>query len=73
MKNLLTGTAQSVTDTSERVRKLLENRPLEAPLPKERKNFQTRRPQPVAAETEEGQDENAPTAEASDNDDGEEA
>ncbi|HEX2552275.1 MAG TPA: hypothetical protein VHL98_01145 [Microvirga sp.] len=38
MKNLPTGTAQAVTDTSERVRKLFENRPLMAPTPHERQN-----------------------------------
>ena len=38
MKNLLTGAAQSVTDTNERVRKLFEDRPMETPTPRERQN-----------------------------------
>lgn len=38
MKNLLTGAAQSVTDTNERARKLFENRPMEAPTLHERQN-----------------------------------
>ena len=38
MKNLLTGAAQSVTDTNERVRKLFGDRPMEAPTPRERQN-----------------------------------
>ena len=38
MRTLLTGTAQSVTNTSERVRKIFEGRPLEAPEKRERQN-----------------------------------
>jgi hypothetical protein len=38
MRTLLTGTAQSVTNTSERVRKIFQDRPLEAPVKRERQN-----------------------------------
>jgi len=53
VKNLLTGSAQSVTDTNDRLRKLFQDRPLSAPLPPERKTFSPRRkmaPMPAAPE-----------------------
>jgi hypothetical protein len=65
MKNLPTGAAQSVTDTNERVRKLFENRPLNAPVPQERRNFNSRKKQPVAAVEEDEDHGAAPEMEAS--------
>ena len=38
MGTLLTGTAQPVTNTNERVRKIFEDRPLQAPEKRERQN-----------------------------------
>ncbi len=50
MKNLLTGAARPVTDTNERVRKLFENRPLNAPSQPERQNKPRRTFSKAAAE-----------------------
>lgn len=58
MKNLLTGAAQSVTNPNERVRKLFEDRPMEAPAPQERKSFNSRK-KPLVAAAEEAQDDDA--------------
>ncbi len=70
MKNLLTGAAQSVTDTNERARKLFENRPLEAPAQRERTNFNSRqkKPQAAAGEEEAEVEDEAPEAHAAEDD-----
>ena len=66
MRTLLTGTAQSVTNTSERIRKIFEGRPLEAPEKRERQN-RPRKTFTKAAE-DEVQDDVAPEVEASEGD-----
>ena len=53
MKNLLTGAAQPVTDTNERVRKLFENRPMMTPVQPERQNRPRKTFSKAAAEEEE--------------------
>ena len=67
MKNLLTGAAQSVTDTNERARKLFENRPMQAPAPSERQNRPRKTFAKAPVEDEAAEDE-APEAKAADDD-----
>jgi hypothetical protein len=52
VKNLLTGAARPVTDTNERVRKLFENRPYNAPSQPERQNRARKTFSKAAAEEE---------------------
>ncbi len=60
MKNLLTGAARPVTDINERVRKLFENRPFNAPSPPERQNRPRKAFTKAAAEDEAVEDDAAP-------------
>ncbi len=60
MKNLLTGAARPVTDTNERIRKLFENRPFDAPSPQERQNRPRKTFSKAAVEEDEVQDDAAP-------------
>jgi hypothetical protein len=56
VKNLLTGAARPVTDTNERVRKLFENRPFNAPSQPERQNRSRKTFTKAAVEEDEVQD-----------------
>ncbi len=60
MKNLLTGAARPVTDTNERVRKLFENRPFNAPSHPERQNRPRKSFSKAAVEEDEVQDDAVP-------------
>ena len=64
MKNILPGAAQPVTDTNERVRKLFENQPFNAPSQPERQN-KPRKTFTKAVEEEEVVEDDAPEVEAS--------
>jgi len=57
VKNLLTGAAQPVTDTNERIRKLFENRPFNAPSQPERQNRPRKTFTKAAAEENEKEEE----------------
>ena len=69
MKNILTGAAQPVTDTNERVRKLFENRPFNAPAQPERQNRPRKTFTKAAAEEEAVLQDDAPEGQTTDEDD----
>jgi hypothetical protein len=66
MKNLLTGTARPVTNTTERAREYFKHHPFDPPVQAARKNFKTRMRGPKAAAEEKVRDEDALAATGTD-------